>query len=580
MGSEAQVFLEALFAGKPDALFIQIWTKADKRSYWFQKVDDAIRFVESLNNQDVYVATGISAADHGPFNRCKSDETAGAVGVFVDVDLHSEAHRSATLPRTIEEALSIIPAEFPPSIVIFTGNGIHVWHLFPEPHIFENDEERKRAGALSKRWNTLISDNARMNGWKIDRLGDLARLLRIPGTTNCKDPGNTKKVSIYSSSDRRYNPSDLAEFLDDLGVPDDEEEENTARQWAQQFQEKPLKIDLNATIPQEQLDRWIASDPKFKVTWFRQRSDLKDQTQSGYDLALANFGYRAGLKEQEIVDLMIHHRRIYKQKPRTKLDYFYRTLSKAAQGAQFADQSRPTPKPAPHADTIDAEPQSAAVNPGSEPKPKSAREKIELCKRISVALEVEVLRMVRVSGDQPLFRMDLAEGGVSFPTVAKLISQGSVRTAIAGRVGKLIRSFKQPEWRILAQMMLDACIDEDGGEEMESAGAARLCIRQYLAESPFITEIAGQRSEDLRKPIVRHDQIAVCSSDIQSFLNRTRPQATSVQAVVVMLLAAGAKVERDRGKNYKEQSRWMLPLAEFDPADYESRMQGGSSQYV
>ncbi len=580
MPSESRVFLEALFSGKPDGLYIQIWTLADKRSYWFLKIEDAVRFVESLNRQDVYVGTGLSGSDHGPFKRCRSDEIAGSIGVFVDIDLRSDAHANTPLPSAVDEALSILPPEFPPTFVILTGNGIHVWHLFPEPYIFESDEERKSAAALSKRWNTLISDNARMKGWKIDRLGDLARLLRIPGTINCKDAGNTKKVSICSSIDRRYNSSDLVEFLDDLGVPDNEEEENTARQWAQQFQDKPLKIDLNATIPQEQLDRWIASDPKFKITWFRQRTDLKDQTQSGYDLALANFGYRAGSKEQEIVDLMIHHRRIYKQKPRTTLDYFYRTLAKAAHGAQFADQSRPAPEPAPCTDAIDAQAGSAAENPCSERKPKSAREKLEFCKKISVALGVEVLRLVKVSGDQPLFRIDLAEGSISFPNVAKFISQAAVRTAIAGRVSKLIPPFKQAQWRTLAQMMLDACIDEDGGEEMESAGAARLCIRQYLAESTFITGIAGQRPEDLRKPIVRHDQIAVCSSDVQFFLNKTRSQAISVQAVVVMLLAAGAKVERDRGKDYKEQSRWILPLAEFDPSDYESSMPGGPSQHV
>ena len=29
---------------------------------------------------------------------------------------------------------------------------------------------------------------------------------------NCKDPANPKPVEIYSQTDRRYNPSDLAEF--------------------------------------------------------------------------------------------------------------------------------------------------------------------------------------------------------------------------------------------------------------------------------------------------------------------------------------------------------------------------------
>jgi hypothetical protein len=126
--------------------------------------------------------------------------------------------------------------------------------------------------------------------------------------------------------------------------------------------------------------------------------------------------------------------------------------------------------------------------------------------------------------------------------------------------------------------MLDACIDEDGGEELESQGAARLCIRQYLGETTFISVIAGQPPQDARKPMVRDYQIAVCSSDLQLYLSRTQP-AISVKAVVAMLCAAGAKVERVRGK-FKEQSRWMLPLDEFDPADYASSMPGGSAEHA
>ena len=43
-------------------------------------------------------------------------------------------------------------------------------------------------------------------------------------------------------------------------------------------------------------------------TWLRQRHDLKDQSQSGYDMALAVFGAQSGLTEQQIVDLIVHHR--------------------------------------------------------------------------------------------------------------------------------------------------------------------------------------------------------------------------------------------------------------------------------
>jgi hypothetical protein len=37
----------------------------------------------------------------------------------------------------------------------------------------------------------------------------------------------------------------------------------------------------------------------------------------------------AGLTEQQIVDLIVHHRSLYAQKQRTRIDYFQRTIAKA-----------------------------------------------------------------------------------------------------------------------------------------------------------------------------------------------------------------------------------------------------------
>jgi hypothetical protein len=306
--SAIAVFLESLFAGKPDGLYILLWKLPEKKSHWFRCVDEAVRYTESCREHDIYVGVGLSTKDQGPKRRCLSEEVAGLVGVYADIDLRSDAHAKGNLPATIEEALSILPSEFPPTFVILTGNGVHAWWLFKEPYGFENDEDRKNGAALAHRWSTLIRDNGRLRGWSFERLGDLARVLRIPGTQNCKDPTNPKPVTIHAHSDHRYNPSELLQYLDDRNIPDRDAEINANREFAQRFQNKPLTITLAARIPDELLNRWLQEDARFKNTWFRQRNDLRDQSQSGYDLALANFGLGAGLTEQQIVDLLIHHR--------------------------------------------------------------------------------------------------------------------------------------------------------------------------------------------------------------------------------------------------------------------------------
>ena len=64
---------------------------------------------------------------------------------------------------------------------------------------------------------------------------------------------------LARQTDRRYNPSDLAEYLEDQGIPDAEEQERTAQAWKENFADKPLVIDPSATVPEDLLARYMAT---------------------------------------------------------------------------------------------------------------------------------------------------------------------------------------------------------------------------------------------------------------------------------------------------------------------------------
>ena len=102
---------------------------------------------------------------YGASRRCSSNEVAGIVGLWADLDLKSDAHKKTALPATIEDAFKILPEQFPPTFVVRTGNGAHAWWLFREPLIFESDEERADAANLALRWQSLLRLNASANGW-------------------------------------------------------------------------------------------------------------------------------------------------------------------------------------------------------------------------------------------------------------------------------------------------------------------------------------------------------------------------------------------------------------------------------
>ncbi|HOK46400.1 MAG TPA: hypothetical protein PLK67_10735, partial [Bryobacteraceae bacterium] len=334
-----------------------------------------------------------------------------------------------------------------------------------------------------------------------------------------------------------------------------------------------IVINLNAQLPEDLIKRWIDVDMRFRNTWFRQRHDLKDQSQSGYDLALADFGMDAGLSAQQIVDLIIQHRRMHGQKQRTRADYFERTLAKAAEHNNGNGALPPPPTTPGAPPEIPANPQPAPP-PGNQPpeQPPPAMDpmaaKAAMCEYISDVLGVRILRIVKVTGKEPTYQLVLENAKIELANVGKLLDQNSVRMAIATATNKLTKRLKPKQWDQLAQCILDALIEEEGGPETQLEGAARMYLEQYLTDVAFIPAIEGQPSNAVRRPMLIDDRIAVNSADFQLFINKTFLQNVSVKAVASMLAAIGATNIRVRTAKNREQGRWLLPTDEFNPADY------------
>lgn len=573
-------FLEVLWQYKPEDQYMLIWTGQDKRSRWFLDVAEAADYVASdaCRGKCVFVGIGSSKTDNGPAHRCTSEEIASLCAVWADLDLKGDAHKGKALPGTVEDALSVLPKDMPPTITVSTGNGAHAWWVFKEPLTFDTGEERNDAVRVLNRWHTMICYRCAARGWAYDRLSDLARVARVPGTLNMKDSANPKAVAVIARTDRAYNLSEFEEYVDDAGIPDDEARERAAREWAERFRDKALVINPAARIPQDLLDAWM--DPKnsdqqmasrFRNTWERRRHDLKDTSQSGYDLALADFGVVAGLSEQRIVDLIVHHRAIHGQKQRTREDYFQRTIARAldrnpkAPPATYAaapEAPVPTVKP-------EAKPEVSTTTPAKDLSPEDL--KAALCEKVSnaIAIPVPITRLVRITGKDPSFRMELADDTkIEFTSVSKFRNQEVVRDALAGQMKWLMPPIKPVRWREIAQDMLNACFDEEGPIEAKWEESARDAVGRYLEDNGFIEDIATAHPQYRGKPIIKDGRIAINTTDFHGWINRTTFQNMSVKALASQLAAMGAVQKRVTGK-HREQSRWLLPVEHFDPADYQ-----------
>jgi len=238
--------------------------------------------------------------------------------------------------------------------------------------------------------------------------------------------------------------------------------------------------------------------------------------------------------------------------------------------ASQAAEAQQGPSAAPEA------PPPTAPNPVAEMARKTA-----LCDLISRALKIPVLCLVKITGKEPQYRMELADNRkIEFANVNKLIEYGSVRSAIAASVGKIIPKIKAKEWEVISQAMLDACIIVEGTEEMDWEGAARMYLQHYLFETGLIPSIEEQRLQDQRKPFVIDGEITVCAGHFQLYVNKTTFQALSVKAVAGMLSALGARPIRVRSPKHKDQSRWVLPAPDFDPEEYKQWHDAGGTRAI
>jgi hypothetical protein len=114
-------------------------------------------------------------------------------------------------------------------------------------------------------------------------------------------------------------------------------------------------------------------------------------------------------------------------------------------------------------------------------------------------------------------------------------------------------------------MMLNAMTIEDGGDEANLVGAAKLYVERYLAETPYIDADQEHPYQIRFKPAVYEGQIAICSHDLLQHINKTWGENRAIKEVTAMLSALGASSIRLKRTRLRDQSRWLLPSSEFAP---------------
>ena len=322
-------FLEEIYPDKPDNAYLLLWKK--KKSKWFKDLEEAAKYINK-DKEDIYYGVGLSPKDYGINKRCKANEIIGIPGLYVDIDI---GKGSKNYPPTTKDAKSLVEGhQFEPSMIVDSGYGLHVYWLFKEFWKFESDIERTYAASLSKRINYLINQKATSNGWEIDNVSDLSRILRPVGSLNCKK--KPKPVSIMLNNGPRFpDPNYFDEALPVIEEYNIQPQEKISEKELANI-EKIINLKITAEPPQKKLDLLLEAIPEFKELWQKIKGKNKDKTPSGFHMSLANIAAKAAWEDQEITNLLIAWNRRHKEpleKVLDRPDYVALTIAKARKQA-------------------------------------------------------------------------------------------------------------------------------------------------------------------------------------------------------------------------------------------------------
>lgn len=149
--------------------------------------------------------------------RGAAEDAAVIPGVWVDLDIAGAAHKSSALPPTQEVGLELLrEMAAAPTFVVDSGWGLYGWWLFDRPRPLLDAGARDRAHRMVLGTQEALRRLAAPHGWTVDPTGDLARVLRLPGTTNWKIDGDPRPVRVLHHTGQRYEPEQLFKLWGDL----------------------------------------------------------------------------------------------------------------------------------------------------------------------------------------------------------------------------------------------------------------------------------------------------------------------------------------------------------------------------
>jgi len=494
-------FCDTLF-GKVTGKQILLWAKHDdiSRSYFFDNATELKHGIQSYARvNDVYVGTGLldkrpeKEGGRGTFN-----EVTGAVALHLDIDFGDEGHKRPDLPMNEAEALQIIDEAFPdmpPTMIVHTGNGIHVYYVYNEPIYFTNEEEKQKIATLLRSFQNTVLAVAQNHGWGMDITSDLTRVLRPPETWNFKG-GEAKPVVLLQHNDCYYSPEDFNGKLMEVPVKITKDLE----------QYNAIKVPLTYVEPPEKFAILLANDLTVNQYINCTHPGPTDRSSSAMDMGLANLMARAEFTPQEMVDSLIAVAKLRNTKVKGR-SYYLHTIA-------TAEGNKSLPFVAPVI---------------------TDKKQVELKDFIANKLNIKVEYLLQVSKEDPFYHLKLEgyDEVITLPNVQCLTTCKQFRERVGSIIQCFIPSMKQDQWDSIyaALLSLVTVMPTDAVKDI-----ALDFLTKYLRTAQIQTPDNRVLAMESNYPYILDDEyFTIDAEEFRQFINNTTQERLPKKQIISYL---------------------------------------------
>lgn len=229
--------------------------------------------------------------------------------LWLDLDLAQANKDNGKKYPSYEVAMETLnKLELPPSMITWSGFGLHVYWILTEPTETEGSID------IPRKWLEYL--RGEFKGYDLDSVADAARILRVPGTFNKGQP-----VKIKELNEKTYLISDFEPYIEN--IPD-------KQFFAFKGGNTSNVVVESRRRPSKEKMKEIVGATNFSKIFFKTFEFKGDNSHSSTDWVLTKMALELGWDDQSIIDLLVYCRQCNEEQAHEhNPDKYMRTIERA-----------------------------------------------------------------------------------------------------------------------------------------------------------------------------------------------------------------------------------------------------------